>query len=86
MPDLDISCDGIQNLLKTLNPSKAPGPNNIATRILKFRAKEITPVLNVIFVQSLTSRHTPKDWITANITPVLKRGIEAILTIISQSP
>ena len=48
MPDLDISCDGVQNLLETLDPSKAPGPDNIPTRILKFCAKEITPVLTVI--------------------------------------
>ena len=48
MPDLDISCDGVQNLLETLDPSKAPGPDNIPTRILKFCAKGIAPVLNVI--------------------------------------
>ena len=48
MPDLDISCDGVQNLLETLDPSKAPGPDNIPTRILKFCAKEIAPVLTVI--------------------------------------
>ena len=35
MPDLDISCDSVQNLLETLDPSKASGPNNIPTRILK---------------------------------------------------
>ena len=57
MPDLDISCDGVQNLLETLDPSKAPDPDNIPTRILKFCAKEIAPVLTVIFIQSQTSRH-----------------------------
>ena len=31
MPDLDILCDGVQNLLETLDPSKAPGPDNIPT-------------------------------------------------------
>ena len=44
MPDLDISCmfycDSVQNLFKTLDPSsypasKASGPDNIPTRILK---------------------------------------------------
>ena len=70
MPDLDISCDGAQNFLETLDPSKVPGPDNIPTRILRFCAKEISPVLNIIFVQSLTSRHTPKDWLTANYTYV----------------
>ena len=46
MPDLDISCDSVQNLLETLDPSKASGPNNIPTRILKIN-----------FVQELASSH-----------------------------
>ena len=50
MPDLDISCDDVQNLLKTLDPSKAPGPDNIPSGILKFWAKDIAPVLTVIFI------------------------------------
>ena len=48
MPDITISCDGIQKLL---DPSKASGPDNIPTRILKLCAKEVAPV---IFIQSLT--------------------------------
>ena len=39
MPDLDISCDGVQNLLETLDPNKAPGPDNIPTRISKILCK-----------------------------------------------
>lgn len=74
MPDLDISCNGVQNLLETLDPSKACGPDNIPTRILKLCAKEIAPVLTVIFIQSLTSRRIPNDWLIANITPVFKKG------------
>ena len=54
--------------------SKAPGHDSIPTRILKFCIKEIAPVLTVIFIQSLTSRHIPNDWLTANITPVFKKG------------
>ena len=74
IPDIAVSCDGVQNLLETLDPSKASGPDNIPTRILKFCAKEIAPILTVIFIQSLTSRHIPNDWLKANITPVFKKG------------
>ena len=73
-PDIAVSCDGVQNLLETLDASKTSGPDNIPTRILKFCAKEIAPILTVIFIQSLTSRHIPNDWLKANITPVFKRG------------
>ena len=48
MPDITVSCDGVQNLIGTLDPSKASGPDNIPTRILKFCAKEIAPILTVI--------------------------------------
>jgi len=74
MPDIVISCDGVQNLLESLNPNKAYGLDNIPTRIMKLCVKEIAPILTVIFVQSLTSGHIPNDWLKANITPVFKKG------------
>jgi len=74
MPDVVISCHGVQNLLESLDPNKASGPDNIPTRILKLCAKEIAPILTVIFIQSLTSGHIPNDWLKANITPVFKKG------------
>ena len=33
-----------------------------------------SPILTVIFVQSLSSGQIPKDWLTANITPIFKKG------------
>ena len=73
MLDIAVSCDSVQNLLETLDPSKASGPDNIPIRILKFCANEIAPILPVIFIQFLTSRHIPNDWLKANITPVFKK-------------
>ena len=31
MPDIAISCDGVQKLLESLDPGKASGPDNIPT-------------------------------------------------------
>ena len=39
----------------TLNADKAPGPDKIPNRILKYCATEIAQILQGIFVQSLTS-------------------------------
>ena len=64
----------MQNLLESLDVAKAPGPDGIPTRILKLCAAEIAPILTVIFVLSLSSGQIPKDWLTANITPVFKKG------------
>ena len=57
-------------LLESLDPTKASSPNNIPTKILKLCAAEIPPVLRVIISQSIHSG----DWLTANITPVFKKG------------
>jgi len=73
-PDIVISCYGVQNLLESLDPNKASGPDNIPTCILKLFAKEVTLILTVIFFQSLTSGHISNDWSKANITPVFKKG------------
>jgi len=66
MPDIVNSCDDVQNLFESLDPNTASGPDNITTCILKLCAKEIAPILTVIFVQSLTSRHIPNDRLKAN--------------------
>jgi len=38
---------------------------------------EIAPVLAVIFTQSLNLGNLPKDWLTANVTPIFKKGDRA---------
>jgi hypothetical protein len=43
IPDLEIRSEGIEKLLKNINPSKASRPNNIPNRILKECAKQLAP-------------------------------------------
>ena len=70
MPNIFLNVEGIYNLLNDLNADKAPGPDKIPNRILKYYATEIAQILQVIFVQSLTSGNLPENWLAANITPV----------------
>ena len=42
--------------------------------ILKHCAHVIAPILKIIFTQSMSSDSLPTDWLTANITPILKKG------------
>ena len=53
---------------------KSSGPDNIPSWILKECADEIAPILQIIFTQSLNTHTLPQDWLTANITPVFKKG------------
>ena len=60
-PDLNITCAGIEELLKNLNPHKAAGP-------------DIALILCEIFKNSLESGAVPEDWRKAHIIPIYKKG------------
>jgi len=56
MPTVLFTTNGIENLLSNLDPNKAQGPDRISPYILKYCAAEISPILQVIFTQSLKHR------------------------------
>ena len=74
MDEINITENGITKLLKNLNPSKSPGPDNLGPRVLKELADDIAPILLLIFRRSLASGEVPADWRTANVAPVFKKG------------
>ena len=74
MASFTITTQEIENLLKKVNPRKANGPDLIPSRVLKECAPQNAPYLKVIFSQSLSYQQLPKDWLTANICPVFKKG------------
>ena len=74
MPTISLNVEGIYRLLNDLDVNKAPGPDKIPNRILKYCATEIAQILQVIFNQSLTSGNLSDDWLTANIMPIFKKG------------
>ena len=83
MPDISISQAGIYQLLTSLDEHKANGPDRISPYILKHCADEITPILYIIFTQSLSTSLLPNDWLKANnICPVHKRVVLIMLLII----
>ena len=49
MKSIIISTPGVINLLKHIEPHKAPGHENILTRLLIMVAEEIAPMLSTIF-------------------------------------
>ena len=75
--NITISVDGVKKLLSTLDSSKSCGPDNIPAHILKHCCDEIALILTVIFTQSLSSGNLPDDWLTANVTPIFKKGDRA---------
>ena len=74
MPPILISTAGIKELLIQLDTNKSCGPDGIPVWVLKHCASEIAPILSGLFSQSLYTGCIPNDWLTANITPVFKKG------------
>ena len=71
--NLEIDVNGVVKLLKNLNPSKAPGPDGIPSKVLKTCAEAIAPSLTCIFNLSLRTGQLPSDWRSANITAIYKQ-------------
>ena len=66
--------DVIYQELLHLNVSKVCGPDLLPTLTLKKAAEFICLPLYNLFNQSMSSGQLPRDWVTANIVPVHKKG------------
>ena len=78
MDSIVVSTEGVINLLKGLNLSKALGPDELHPRVLKELANELDPVFAHLFQQSLDMGEIPKEWLLANICPLFKNGDRAL--------
>ncbi|VDI50969.1 Hypothetical predicted protein [Mytilus galloprovincialis] len=74
MKNITITTEGIDKLLKNLNPNKSPGPDGISPRILKELHSETAPLQQLLFSKSLDTGVVPNDWRSANVSPVYKKG------------
>ena len=74
MKDIHVTKEGITKLLQKLNPGKASGPDLLPARLLKELAEELSPYLTAIFQRSFDTGIVPKDWRTANVTAIFKKG------------
>ncbi|MEW8548673.1 MAG: reverse transcriptase family protein, partial [Candidatus Thiodiazotropha sp.] len=74
MPTITISTQGIEKLLKGLNPHKAAGPDKLKPIVLQTLHKELAPLLKIIFQRSLDSGKLPSIWKEAHVSPIFKKG------------
>jgi len=74
IPNIDITVNGVRNLLGQCNMNKSPGPDNIHGTFLKHAASEFAPLLTHLFQQSLDSGTVPTSWKQVNVTPIFKKG------------
>ena len=74
MGDITVDPKGVAKLLDGLNVHKAPGPDGLNARVLKRCSNEISPILALIFNESLARGDVPDEWRQANVSPVFKKG------------
>ena len=73
LDDLTCTEEEVHHLLKTLNSSKAAGPDRISVRMLKETASAM-PSLTDLFNNSIYQGCFPACWKIANVVPVPKKS------------
>ena len=72
---MDVSV--IADKLQSLRSDKSAGDDNLSPRLLKVLSTEIALPVSLIFRKSLDSSCIPRDWRTAIVTPLFKKGHRA---------
>ena len=71
MPDIIMTRNCIEKLLKGLNPHKASGSYGIRPRA-KELSEAIAPILTVMLRHSLKAGNMSSDWKDANVAPIFQ--------------
>lgn len=74
MSPIDITIEGIVNIIENLRMSSSSGIDNINSKILKNTVYVSGNILFHIFRQSLATGMLPSDWKIAKVVPVHKSG------------
>ena len=71
--DFEISEEKILNVIRSLNPNKAHGWDEISIRMIKLSDKSLVSPLKIIFTDCLRRGVFPGIWKCANVVPVHKK-------------
>ena len=72
---LNISVEGVEQLLSNIEPHKSSGPDQIPGRLLKLMSSEIAPSLTLIYQASLEQSVLPQDWKMPSWCQSLRREV-----------
>ena len=76
--DIDISPSEIEEKLLKLNPSSAPGPDDVHPRVLREARQALCQPLTLLFRKSLDTGLVPLDWTLGKVVPIFKGGNKEI--------
>ena len=72
---LIVNESDVHHLLRSVNPSKAAGPDGMSPRLLKSCASQLSFIFTVIFNMSLKTCSIPSLWKKSYIIPVRKKPV-----------
>ena len=72
--DITATSQDIEKRLQKLDVTKSSGPDKIHSRVLKEAKIPISKALAIIYQHSLSTGQVPKEWKSATITPIFKKG------------
>ena len=71
-PQLLCTEEEVQSILKSLDTSKASGPDGVSARMLKSTADVIAPSVTKLFKFSIHCCHPPFCWMVSSVVPIPK--------------
>ena len=74
LENISINSNEVFWILKSLDISKANGPDGISARLLREAAPAISESLAKLFNISLATCKFPSEWKKANVVPIFKKG------------
>ena len=72
-----ITADKVRRKVKRLRTGSAAGPDGVGPQLLQKLIESLDRPLAAIMQKSLDSGVVPRDWRTANVTPIFKKGSRA---------
>ena len=72
--DVAISEEKILAIIRSLNPNKAHGWDEISIRMIKLSDASLVTPLKIIFTNCLRNGVFPEVWKFANVVPVYKKN------------
>ena len=86
MPDIQVSTQGIEKLLKGLKPNKAAGPDKFKSIVLQALHIELAPILQLMYQNLLTRVNSYPSGKRQTHPLSSKKGIKLTQQIIDQIP
>ena len=84
LSDIILTPNEVTKELKNLNASKAPGPDNIPTLILKECAHELSPSITDLVNDSLSTGEVPTNWKKLTLYQYIRKEISIYHLTIGQ--